>query len=38
VASLSVFGLVSLFIITPLYAVIKVLIRDFTKQNGEEEV
>jgi len=37
VASLSVFGLVSLFIITPLYAVLKVLIQDyyFAKRNED---
>lgn len=38
VASLTVFGLLSLFIITPLYAVIKVLVRDYyLDQNGQEE-
>lgn len=37
VASLTVFGLLSLFIITPLYAVLKVLIRDYYLDNGVEE-
>lgn len=36
VASLSVFGLLSLFVITPLYAVVKVLIQDYYLMSKKE--